>query len=99
MDGAAEAGADAVGDALLIAVDADERRKQNEQKNDQRCEGQIEKSAKSVGAESWWGVCVDGFAILVGGIHFRHKSVASCWLLIVGYRSPARFASHNLLSN
>jgi hypothetical protein len=37
-----------------------------------------------VGAESWWGVCVDGFAILVGGIHFLHKAVAGCRLLVAG---------------
>jgi hypothetical protein len=33
MDGAAEAGADAGGDTLLVAVQTDERRKQNEQKD------------------------------------------------------------------
>jgi hypothetical protein len=51
MDGAAEAVADAVGDALLIAIDADERRKQDEEKDRQRGEGEVQKAAKSSGAE------------------------------------------------
>jgi len=39
MNGAAEAVADAVGDALLIAIDTDERREQDEEKDRQGCEG------------------------------------------------------------
>jgi hypothetical protein len=72
VNGAAQAGADAVRDALLITVDADERRKQDKQKNNQSREGHIEKAAKGVGAERGWNVGINGFAILVGWIHFLH---------------------------
>ena len=58
MDGAAEAVADAVGDALLIAIDADERREQDEEKDRQGCEGEVEKAAQGMGAERRAGVCV-----------------------------------------
>ena len=77
MDGAAEAVADAVGDALLIAIDADERREEDEEKDRQGCEGEIEKAAEGAGAERRRAVCVDGFAILVGWIDFLHEFLSS----------------------
>jgi hypothetical protein len=84
MNGAAEAVADAVGDALLIAIDADERREKDEEKDRQGCEGEIEKTAESTGAERGRAVCVDGFAILVGWIHFLHGfQVLSCQFSVV----------------
>jgi hypothetical protein len=87
MDRAAEAGADAVGDALLIAVDADERREQNEEEDDKSREGEIEKAAERVDAERGQGIRGRVFALLVGWIRFLHRSVgqlfvAGCWLLV-----------------
>jgi hypothetical protein len=72
MDGAAEAGADAVGDALLIAIDADERREENEEKEDKSRAGEIEKATERVDAEGWWGVRGRVFGLFVGWIHFLH---------------------------
>jgi hypothetical protein len=73
MDGAAQAVADGVGDALLIAIDADQRREQHEEKDRQCREGEVEKAAEGAGAERGRAVCLDGFAILVGWIHFPHE--------------------------
>jgi hypothetical protein len=73
MDRAAEAVADTVGDALLIAIHADERREKDQKKDRQRCEGQVKKAAEGTRAERGRAVSVDGFAILVGWIHFLHE--------------------------
>ncbi len=51
MNGAAEAVADAVGDAPLIAIDADERGKKDEEKDHQGCEGEVEEAAQNMGAD------------------------------------------------
>ena len=77
MDGAAEAVADAVGDALLIAVDADERRKENEKKDCQSGKGHIEQATEGMDAERRRDVCVRSFAVLVGWIHFLHEFLGS----------------------
>ena len=61
----------------LVAVDADQRREKNEEKDDQSRDGEVEKAAEGVGAESRRGVCVDGFAVLVGWIHFLHEFLSS----------------------
>jgi hypothetical protein len=81
MDRAAEAGTDAVRDALLIAADADQRRKEHEEKNNQHGDGKIEKPMQGAGAESRGDINVRGLAILVGWmIQFLHE------------RCPARFS-------
>src|ERR1700679_2831401 len=76
MDGAAEAVADAVGDALLITVDADQWREKSEEKNDECGDGEIEETSQGATAESRVLVhCrgIDGsLDMLVGWIHFLH---------------------------
>jgi hypothetical protein len=76
MDGAAQAVADAVGDALLVAVEADERGEQNEEKNRQSGKSHVEKAAERADADGRWDVCIDGFTILVGWIHFLHERLS-----------------------
>ncbi len=92
MDGAAEAVADAGGDAALIAVDADVGGQQDEQHDCERSEGEVEEATQRVGAEGRSGVVVRGFAgsdfsgfagvegALEGGIGFLHE----CWSGAVG---------------
>ena len=46
----------------------------NEEKDDKSSDGEVEKAAEGVGAESRRGVCIDGFAVLVGWVHFLHGS-------------------------
>jgi hypothetical protein len=72
VDGAAEAVTDAISDALLITIEANERREQNEEKDRQGREGHVEKAAEGTGAERRREICSDGFAILVGWISFLH---------------------------
>ncbi len=76
MNGAAEAVADAVGDAPLVAIDADERREQNEEKDRQGSNGEVEKAAEGAGAERRRPIGVDDFVILIGWIHFLHERLS-----------------------
>ncbi len=89
VNGAAEADADAVCDALLVAIDTDERWEQDEEEENERHDRQVEKAAESVGAERRGNVCVRGFAILVGWIHFLHEFV------LIVLRSFGRLRSHS----
>jgi len=72
MNGAAEAVADAGGDSFLVAIEADVRRQQNEQQHGEGCESQIENPTKCAAAEGLGVVGLEGFSLLVGGVHFLH---------------------------
>ena len=84
MHGAAEAVADAGGDAVLIAVDANVGRQQDEQHDCEDSEGEVEEATQRVGAEGRSGVVFGGVAgvegALEGGISFLHE----CWSGAVG---------------
>ena len=81
VDGAAEAVADAGGDAALVAVavDADVWGKQDQQKQSEGRERQIEESTERVDADDRGGVCSRGISLLVGGICFLHEHCPAWW--------------------
>ncbi len=92
VDGAAKAFADAVGDAALVAVETDQRRKQNEEKDDQTGEDDVGQPTEGSAADGWRDVVVDEFAgvfvwglhWVVGWVHFLHlSSVFSCRLSVL----------------
>jgi len=76
VDGAAEAVADAGGDASLVAIDADVWGKQDQQKKREGRERQIEEAAERVGANDMGAVCSRDFALLVGGIGVLHEDLS-----------------------
>ncbi len=72
MNGASEAVADAGDDALLVAVEADERREQDKEKDDQSCHDEIKNAADDAGTDDRRKIGVERFTLLVGGVHFLH---------------------------
>ncbi len=84
MDGAAEAVADAGGNAVLIAVDADVRRQQDEEHDCENRERQVEEATQRVRAEGRSGVMFNGIAevdgTLVGGFGFLHECWSARWV-------------------
>ncbi len=76
MNGAAEAFADAVGDAALVAVEANQRRKQDKEKDRQSREDDIQQTTERATADGRRNISVDEFAWLEGWIHFLHERLS-----------------------